>query len=284
LRTWKAETVIVRVNHAGDPRLDDYRQLADRSARRRAGLFVGEQALVVERMLALPGVTKSVLVAERRLGRIAHLAPPELPVYAAPTDVLRLVAGFDVHRGVLAVGYRAPFEGRRILDLVPPAPAPVCVLACEGITNIDNIGLLFRNAAAFGAAAVLLDHTSHDPLYRKSLRVSIGYALTLAWARAGDWPGDLEALRRERGLVVVGASLSPGAIPLDDLEPPARSALLVGTEATGLSPSALAACDVLVRIPMAPGVDSLNVAVAAAVCLYRLTAGRVAVRPGAARY
>jgi tRNA G18 (ribose-2'-O)-methylase SpoU len=236
---------------------------------------VGEQALVVARMLAQPGVTKSVLVAEGVAGRLAGLVPPAVPLYVAPLAILRAVAGFDVHRGVLAMGYRAPFEGRTVLDVVPDGGDGLCVLACEGITHIDNMGLLFRNAAAFGAAAVVLDPTSHDPLYRRSLRVSIGHALTVPWARSADWPADLARLKEERGLTIIGAALTAGAVALDDLEPPHRCALVVGTEMEGLHGATRALCDHLVRVPMAPGVDSLNVAVAAAVCLHRLCrAGR----------
>jgi len=261
--------VIVPVDDAGDPRLDDYRDLSDRNARGRRGLFVGESALVVARMLALPGVTKSVLVSNSALDRIVPSAPDGVPVYAAPPPLLEAVAGFDVHRGVLAVGRRAPFEGRLPREVVPAAGA-ACVLACEGIGNVDNMGLLFRNAAAFGVAAVLLDPTSHDPLYRKSLRVSIGHALTVPWARVPDWPGGLLALASERDLVVLGAAPGRQAHAIDDVEPPQRCVLIVGAEGAGLAPATLACCRRLVRVPMAPGVDSLNVAVAAAVCLHHL--------------
>lgn len=268
--------MILPIHDPADPRLDDYRDIRDRALRARHGLFVGEQALVVTKMLQLPGVTKSVLVAEPQQRQLADLVPPDVPLYVAPRDVLRTVAGFNVHRGVLAVGYRAPFENRRWNEVTPAGPQPTCVLACEGITHMDNMGLLFRNAAAFGVAAVLLDPTSHDPLYRRSLRVSIGHALRVPWARSTDWPADLARLKADRGLTILGAALEPAATALDDLEPPPRCALVVGTEIDGLAHGTRALCDRLVRIPMAPGIDSLNVAVAAAVCLQRLCrAGRV---------
>ena len=262
----------IPITDPADPQLDDYRALRERDLRRE-GLFVGEQALVVGHMLALPGVTKSVLVAENMAERVAPLAPPEVPVYVAPLSVLRTVAGFDLHRGVVAVGYRAPFDGRAVEDVVPAGAGPARLLACEGITHIDNIGLLFRTAAALGVDGVLLDPTCHDPLYRKSLRVSIGHALTLPWARSSDWPGDLARLKAERGLTVIGAALAPDATPLGELDPPGRCVLVVGSEFHGLAPATLALCDEVVRIPMAPGVDSLNVAVAAGVALWALGRG-----------
>lgn len=267
---------LIPVDDIDDPRLADYRDIRDGDTRGRPGLFVGEQALVVAQMLALPGVTKSVLVAPEKVGQLAALAGDDVPIYVAPLPLLSAVAGFPVHRGVLAVGHRAAFDSRSLADIVPAAGVPGCVLACEGITHVDNIGLLFRNAAAFGVSGILLDPTCHDPLYRKAVRVSIGHVLTVPWAWSSDWRGDLERLRDDFRFKLIGAALRPDAMALDDVTPPARSALIVGTEFGGLRPDTLAQCDHVVRIPMAPGVDSLNVAVAAAVCLHRLCGvGRV---------
>jgi tRNA G18 (ribose-2'-O)-methylase SpoU len=268
--------MIVPIEDPGDPRLAEYRDIRDADARGRAGLFVGEQTLVVARMLALPGVTKSVLVTPRQVEGMAAWADGAVPVYVAPLGVLQAVAGFPIHRGVLALGYRQPFDGRVLSDLLPGKGQPGCLLACEGITNVDNIGLLFRNAAAFAVSGVLLDPSSHDPLYRKALRVSIGHALTVPWRRSSDWSGDLDRLREAYGFRLIGASPAAGATDLDDLPVPDRSVLLVGTESDGLRPETLARCDHVARIPMAPGTDSLNVAVAAAVCLHRWSrVGRV---------
>ncbi|MCH8342611.1 MAG: hypothetical protein IH983_01340 [Planctomycetes bacterium] len=145
-------------------------------------------------MLSMPGVTKPVLVVTSRVDRIARLAPPEVPVYVAPLDLMRHVAGFTVHRGVLAIGYRSAIERSDLASALCP-DGPLTVLLCENITNIDNIGLLFRNAAAFGVDGILLSPRCHDPLYRKSLRVSIGHALTVPFVRSRDWPGDLGPLK-----------------------------------------------------------------------------------------
>lgn len=271
--------VPIPIDDPADPRLEDYRHVRDRDllgAAGRPGLFIGEQALIVERMLAVPGRTKSVLVLPGKVDRLAPRVPDDVPLYVAPGDVLEAVVGFDIHRGVLAVGWRPPPQALT-LGAALPSPeardAPLTLLACEDITHHDNLGMLFRNAAAFGVDAVVLSPRCHDPLYRRCLRTSIGHALDVPYARSADWPADLAALRDRWGCTVVAAATGPGAVPLDDAPRSRRVALVVGTEGEGLSDGALAAADVRVRIPMRHGVDSLNVAVAAAVCLHRLSQG-----------
>ena len=133
--------------------------------------------------------------------------------------------------------------------------------------------MLFRNAAAFGVDGVLLSPSCHDPLYRKSLRVSIGHALDVPFARSRDWAGDLADLAR-RGITLIAAAATETAVAIDEVTPPRRVALVVGQEFDGVSPTTLDACDHVVRVPMSPGVDSLNVGVAAAVCLHRFSTGR----------
>jgi tRNA G18 (ribose-2'-O)-methylase SpoU len=198
-----------------DPRLEDFRDIRDRDARGpdgRPGVFIGEQGLVVEKML-----------------------------------------------------------------VIPDRDRPATVLVCESIRNIDNIGALFRVAAAFGVDAVVLSPDCHDPLYRKSLRVSIGHALSIPFARSRDWTADLAALGDRHGLLRIGASVGDGsirvdAVPEDDRQ--RRVAIVMGSEFEGLSAESTSGCDALVRIAMAPGVDSLNVAVAAAVLLDRFSTAR----------
>ena len=267
---------VIEITDLDDPRLDDYRNLRDRELLGRPGspdLFVGEQRLIVERMLARPGVTKSVLVARNQRDEVAPLDPPEVPVYVTERAVMSRLAGFNIHRGVLAIGRRAAVERADLQSVIRP-DRPLTVLLCEDVTNIDNIGFLFRNAAAFGVDAVLLSPDCHDPLYRKSLRVSIGHALTVPFVRSADWPGDLDRLKSQWGLTLIGTVTAAQAVALDEVDCPSRVGLIVGQEYHGLSPATLGACDQLVRIPMAPGVDSLNVAVAAAVCLHRLSNAR----------
>ncbi len=267
---------VFEVIDLADPRLADYLDIRDRGLRGRdgiPGLFVGEQPLIVQRMLSMPGVTKSVLVVTTWADRIAPLAPPEVPVYVAPVDLMRRVAGFTVHRGVLAVGYRAKVE-RPSLQAIISGDGPLTLLLCEDITNIDNIGLLFRNAAAFGVDGVLLSPKCHDPLYRKSLRVAIGHALTVPFARSEDWSGELARLQQECNVTLVAAALDERAVELDSAPCPKRVGLVVGPEFDGLPSATLDQCDAIVKVPMARGVDSLNVAVAAAVCLHRFSTGK----------
>lgn len=185
-------------------------------------------------------------------------------VYRAPAGVLRAVAGFNVHRGMLALASvpppRDPFEvaaGKRL------------VLVVEAVNDHENLGALFRNAAALGAGAVLLDPRAANPLYRRSVRVSLGHVLRVPFARLDPWPESLAELRR-RGVRLVALSPSAGR-PIGELAPLGGPlALMVGSEGDGLTPGALAGADEQVRIPMAPGGDSVNVATAAAIALHEI--------------
>ena len=235
---------ITEIQDIDDPRLEDYRDIRDRDLRGAdglGGLFIGEQPLVVQRMLRVPGVTRSVLLSPNWVERIAPLAPPEVPVYVAAVGVMKRVAGFNIHRGVLAVGYRAAVERPR-LDASLGGRESLTLLLLEEITNIDNIGFLFRNAAAFGVDAVMLSPRCHDPLYRKSLRVSIGHALTVPFARSRDWAADLDRLRTDWKLTLIAAAAgAPGdrAVDLDSVDRPRRVGLVVGREFDGVSPATL---------------------------------------------
>ena len=265
-----------------DPRVEPYRSLRDPDlvkAGEGEGWFIGEQALVLERMLASPGTTISILasekMAEKARSRRERSNDPSPPILVAADSVLEAIVGFDLHRGLLALG-RRPSDGRTRIEAAIADPSrPAALLGCEDIRNIDNIGLLFRNAAAFGVDGVLLSPECHDPLYRKSLRVSIGHALDVPFTRLGDWVGELTRLREEHGVAILGAAIDPKAIAIHEVEPPRRFVLLMGSEFPGLTDRAKAACDHLVRIPMASGVDSLNVGVAAAVCLSHLCGRRI---------
>jgi len=265
----------IQVHDPEDPRIAAYRAVRERDLRgdpSRAGRFVGEQRLVVERMLALPGLTESVLCLPGRAAALAPHVPDGVPLYVAAKPVMAQIAGFPIHRGVLAIGRRPPPERLTLDAAVPRAPGPLTVLACEDVTHPDNVGMLFRTAAAFGVDAVVLSPGCHDPLYRRAIRLSIGHVLGMPWAWAPAWPDALDRLAAEWGAVRVGAA-TDGAMPLDDAPRPERLVLVVGTESHGLSAAARSRLDLAVRIPMAPGIDSLNVAVAAAVCLHRLSRG-----------
>jgi tRNA G18 (ribose-2'-O)-methylase SpoU len=274
----------VRIDDPADSRLDDYRFTRDRDlsgAREREGLLIAETLPVIEVLLEQhPGAARSVLCSERMADRVQAGVRGRAPVLIAHEALLSGVAGFTVHRGVLASAHRAPLLGRTALDA--PFLAADLLLACDGVRNMDNMGALFRIAAAFGVGGVLLSGDAHDPLYRKSIRVSMGHALRIPFARCDDLAESMSALRLARAeaggtpLRVLGADAGSvsgmPAVPLGDavrdIAGPAM--LVVGEEHSGLRSDTIAACDRLVRIPMATGVDSLNVAVAAAICLSRL--------------
>lgn len=244
------------VTDPDDPVLDPYRSLRGRPADE--ATFVVEGVTTLRQALDAGIRLRSALVLPTRVAEVEGL---DIEVHVASREAFEAITGFDVHRGVLAIAERPPERDAGAL-----LATSARVLALEGIADSANVGSLFRNAAALGADAVLLDPTCCDPLLRRSVRVSIGTVLRVPFARVPDWPDDL----RGRGVAVL--ALSPaGDVDLRELEPPPRWALLVGTEGSGLSPGALAAADARVRIPMAAGVDSVNVATAAAIGLYSLS-------------
>ena len=265
--------VPIPVIDPSDPRVAAYRNVRERDLVGREGRFVAEGEVVLRMLIRSPRHTaESVLVDERRLAKLRPLLdelPGDTPVYAAGQAVIDAVAGFHLHRGILAIGRRAPDLSAG--DLLASLPARAVVLVLFGISNHDNMGGLFRNAAAFGAGAVLLDPGCCDPLYRKAIRVSVGHALTVPFARLGE---DEDAIALLRGGGFEPLALTPGgAVPLAGLDPPSRAAVLLGTEGPGL-PQRIIAEARPVAVPMAPGVDSLNVAVTAGIVLHHLRFGR----------
>jgi tRNA G18 (ribose-2'-O)-methylase SpoU len=259
------EPHIEPVDDPRDERLTPFRELKEARLAREQGLLIAESEVVVRKLLRSPLVTRAVLLTPARLATLAPSLGPGYPVYVAPQEVLDAVAGFHVHRGCLAAAER-PTGG------LPPGVRRVVVL--EDLVDVDNVGSLVRNAAAFGADAVLLSPGCADAFYRKAVRTSAGHVFTLPVVRASAWPEDLEALGRE--LALVGTVVDANAPRIDELPPLERVALVLGTEGTGLSRRARELCRHLVTIPMAPGADSLNVAVAGAVALYALGPGRPA--------
>lgn len=254
---------VVPVDDPRDPRLIEVAGLTDAQARRRTeaehGCFVVEGILALETALSSPYRLRTVLVADRQLDRVLELvAEREVDVYVGPPSLLEGVTGFPIHRGVVASAARQPLAP--VEALLDEAHRVVVV---EGLNDHENLGALFRNAAAFGIDAVLLDPTTADPLYRRSVRVSLGHVLRVPWTRIDALPGRLDELR-DRGFGCV--ALTPAAQrSVQDLDPMSRLAWLLGAEGSGLTEATLTAADVRARIPMASDVDSLNVATAAAV-------------------
>lgn len=261
-------TTATLIADPADPRIADYVQVRERDLVGREGRFIAEGVVVLEKAIAAGRhPLRSVLVARKRLdglGPLLSALPSGTPVYAAEQAVMDAIVGFPIHRGVLALGERAEPSARALLDGLP---AEALVVGLIGIANHDNMGGLFRNAAAFGADAVLLGADCCDPLYRKAIRVSVGAALTVPFARLAA-EDDMPGLLGERGFEVL--ALSPaGTTDLGGLRRAPRQAVLFGAEGPGLPQSVMAGRRT-VRIPMVHGFDSLNVATSSGIVLNRL--------------
>jgi len=263
---------LLPVTEPDDPRVAAYRDVRERDLIGRDGLFVAEGEVVLRVLVQGPRhAPQSVLIDGRRLEKLRPLLerlPESTPVYAAGQAVMDGIVGFHIHRGVLALARRSPEpSAEALLSRLPDRATVLCLF---GVSNHDNVGGAFRNAAAFGAEAVLLDPRCCDPLYRKAIRVSVGAALRVPFARLPDGLAAAELLER-RGFDPL--ALSPaGETPLHALRPSARTAVLLGSEGEGLAPELLARCRT-VRIPMAEGWDSLNVATTAGIVLHQLRFG-----------
>jgi tRNA G18 (ribose-2'-O)-methylase SpoU len=266
---------VLPIDDPGDARLADYRGIPDPELARTRGVFIAEGRLVVGRLLASRFVTRSVLVTPAALDALRPdlEARPCVPVFVVPQPVMNGVAGFNIHRGCLAIGERpAPTSWNDLVrgcgSLDPPAP-PAALVALERVGNADNVGAAFRAAAAFGASGILLDHACADPLYRKAIRTSMGAALHVSFAADVPWLDALTGLRRD-GWAIMGLTPATAAAPARDVLARAgrRVVLVLGHEGDGIAPATAAACTHLARIPMTTDVDSLNVAMAAGIALY----------------
>jgi tRNA G18 (ribose-2'-O)-methylase SpoU len=259
---------MIEVSDPADPCLDDFRDLtrADRRPDRPGGkgFVIAEGVVVVRRLLASRYPPRSLLGTARRLAELApELAGLDVPAYVSSAELMAQVVGFHLNRGVLAVA-----------DRVPPATAEGLVASArrlavlEGVGDHENLGALFRNAAAFGVDGVLLGPGCGDPLYRRSVRVSMGHVLAVPFAPLEPWPAGLKWLRDNGFRVLALTPDGPAPLVGDRTE---RVAVLLGSEGWGLTREAIDAADAVVRIPMAGGVDSLNVATAGAVAFYALS-------------
>ncbi len=265
---------LIHLNTLDDPQLHPYRHLRRTNWTRYSGLFIAEGRRVVARLLQSRFPVQSLLVSQRRLKWLEDLAetvPPDLPIYVLPHPLAQQLVGYNFHTGILGCGRR--LAEPELEQLAAPPGERSLLVACTKMENPDNLGTVIRLAAGFGCTGVLLGRGSADPLSRRVLRVSMGHSLfvPLRWCDALE--EDLLALRSGWGYTLLGAEVAPGAVPLYHLEPPQRCVLLLGNEDTGLTGPWLELCDQVAQIPMASGVDSLNVAVAAAVFLYHLSRG-----------
>lgn len=264
---------LIRVSDPFDPCISAFRDVKERDLTGRQGLFIAEGEVVL-RVLASTAsrcAPVAVLIAEKRLDALRDVLdqlPGETPVFLAPQPVLDAIAGFHLHRGILALGRKPePLRLEAWLDALPDRA--VVVGAC-GIGNHDNMGGLFRNAAAFGAAGLLLDQTCCDPFYRKAIRVSVGAVLRTPFVE-GATAAAMVAVLQDRGFEVL--ALTPSAIgTLAELKPAPRTAIMLGSEGPGLPAEVIARCRP-VAIRMSGGFDSLNVATTSAVALHHLSTG-----------
>lgn len=263
---------LLTVDDPGDPRLRDYTGLTDVELRRRRepaeGLFIAEGEKVIRRALHAGYAMRSMLLSAKWAEVMRDVIDDvSAPVYAVAPELAERVTGYHVHRGALASMQRKP---------LPAAPRLLAgarrVAVMEAVNDHTNIGAIFRSAAALGMDAVLLSPDCADPLYRRSVKVSMGAVFSVPYARLETWPRGLEAVR-EAGFALLALTPDATAVPVGTLasRSPDRLALLLGAEGAGLSAGALRAADEWVRIPMAHGVDSLNVGAAAAVAFYEVT-------------
>ncbi|WP_149183804.1 RNA methyltransferase [Streptomyces sp. TRM49041] len=266
---------LITVDDPDDPRLRDYTGLTDVELRRRRepeeGLFIAEGEKVIRRARQAGYEMRSMLLSAKWVDVMRDVIDEvPAPVYAVHPDLAQRVTGYHVHRGALASMQRKPLP--TAAELLTRARR---VAVMESVNDHTNIGAVFRSAAALGMDAVLLSPDCADPLYRRSVKVSMGAVFSVPYARLDTWPRGLEAVREARCTLL---ALTPDekATAIDEVAPHRldRVALMLGAEGAGLSAQALRAADAWVRIPMAHGVDSLNVGAAAAVAFYAVTAGR----------
>lgn len=270
-----AVATVVDITDPSDPRVDDFRDL--NSVDRRPdlptgkGLVIAEGVLVAQRMLASRFLPHAFLGTDRRLAELgADLAVTDAPFYRVSPEVMADVVGFHLNRGVLAAA-------RRPAELTPAAvlSSARTLAVLEGVNDHENLGSIFRNAAGLAVDGIIFGAGCADPLYRRAVRVSMGHALLVPFARAPNWPAELKELR-DKGFELLALTPNPQASTLaqamDELTDQ-RVAVLVGAEGPGLTETAMRACDTRVRIPMSRGTDSLNVATAAALAFYERARG-----------
>ncbi|WP_120336950.1 TrmH family RNA methyltransferase [Cryobacterium soli] len=263
---------IVPITDLDQPGLSDYSRLTDVALRRVTepanGLYIAESAKVIGRALDAGHRPRSVLVQEQWLPDATRLLKdwPDVPIYVGSAALLEQLTGYNLHRGALAAMHRPDLKS--VADIIRGARR---IVILEDIVDHTNVGAIFRSVAGLGADAVLITPRCADPLYRRSVRVSMGTVLQVPWTRLPEW-AEAAPVLHENGFHLAALALADDAVSLDVFarQAPERVAIVLGTEGDGLSRNALSAADTIVTIPMLHGVDSLNVASASAVALYAL--------------
>jgi tRNA G18 (ribose-2'-O)-methylase SpoU len=258
---------VIEITTLDDPRLADFAHRTDVALKKTGGgIYIAESALVLERALRAGHSVRSVLALGGTVDETVALVGPDVPVFSGPGELLAELTGYILHRGLIASMDRPP--------LPPPESLLVSarrVVILENVADPTNVGAIFRSVAAIGADAVLVTPRCSDPFYRRAIRVSMGTVLQVPWTRVGDWPSARELLAAS-GFHIAALALTDDAVGLREFaaSAPPRVALVLGAEGEGLTPEALAAADTVVRLPMAHGIDSLNVAATAAVAMWAL--------------
>lgn len=264
--------LVVAVTDGQSVDLSDYQALTDVALRRKlepaGGLYIAESYKVIARALEAGHVPRSILTSEKYLTGMTELATSlDVPIYVTSDDIIERITGYEVHRGALAAMERPALP--TIETILVDAKL---VVILENLVDHTNVGAIFRSVAGLGADAVIITPECADPLYRRSVRVSMGTVFQVPWTRAVAWPGALDTLRGA-GFHVVGLALNEAAVSVKDFATrrPEKVALILGAEGDGIALQTLSHVDSVVQIPMLHGVDSLNVASAAAVAIYALT-------------
>ena len=261
---------VVEISDIADPRLTDFAHRTDVALKNGStaehGLYIAESALVLGRALRAGHRPRSVLALGGTVDEAVALVGDEVPVYSGPGDLLAELTGYILHRGLIASMHRPPLPS--VQSLLENARR---VVILENVVDPTNVGAIFRSVAAIGADAVLVTPRCSDPFYRRAIRVSMGTVLQVPWTRTGDWASTRELLAAN-GFHVAALALTDDAVSLRSFAAtaPEKVALVLGTEGEGLTPEAIASADTVVQIPMAHGIDSLNVAATAAVAMYAL--------------
>lgn len=263
---------VIHVESPGDPRLDPYRQIKKTNHTRRAGLFIAEGEKLAQRLLESRFPVHSLLVGHEHLPQWSPRVPPDLPLFAIPDAWVDALVGFNFHRGVLACGIRLPDPtlAEFAATLTDDSTRLATFVVCPNVQDPENVGGIFRLAAAFDVQGILLGHGCADPLSRRVLRVSMGASLRVPTLWTGDLPAILQQLQTRYGVALWATVTDLDADPLQSTPRPPRVALLLGSEGHGLDADWVARCDRRVTIPMRSLVNSLNVTAAAAIFLHHL--------------
>jgi tRNA G18 (ribose-2'-O)-methylase SpoU len=262
---------LVRIQSLDDPRVEEYRHIGDHEWLFERSLFVAEGRLVVRRLLDLrQWPINSILLSQAAVENLRDvLDRTDAPIYLVDQELMTGLAGFNIHRGCLAIGRRLAAS---TLDRIITGPLGR-VLVLEGVNNPDNVGGLFRSAAAFGVELIVLGPDCGDPLYRKAIRTSMAASLVVPFVQVQQWPGAIRDLRAD-GFTVIALTPDRAVAPIEEVFPHSKLAILVGSEGGGLTAEAMRAATLRIRIPTTADVDSLNVTTAASIAMFHCFAER----------